>query len=210
MMINSWKCIIIDTVGINEQADIFIQAIDLYFRHDYMKEIWSDDKINKYLLTEVNSVKFIYNNIEKIEQFILENEDSFNKLEIILKIHLARLVLNGKKIDDSYIRKANQEIIHQDISELREHRWEFQAEIDKDYEKSSSVVRLACQELGLTQKELAERLEVSKPSVDRWASTGEIPESSKKLILFLLENENLKKELNELKHALRVLHKHGL
>jgi len=73
-----------------------------------------------------------------------------------------------------------------------------------------NIVKKTCKELGITQKELAERLEVSKPSVDRWASTGEIPDSSKKLINFLLENENLKNELKELKQALRVLHRHSL
>jgi len=76
--------------------------------------------------------------------------------------------------------------------------------------EDENIVKKTCKELGITQKELAERLEVSKPSVDRWASTGEIPDSSKKLINFLLENEYLKQELKELKQALKVLHKHSL
>jgi len=76
--------------------------------------------------------------------------------------------------------------------------------------EDENIVKRTCKELGITQKELAERLEVSKPSVDRWASTGEIPDSSKKLINFLLENEYLKQELKELKQALKVLHKHSL
>jgi len=71
-----------------------------------------------------------------------------------------------------------------------------------------NIVKRTCKELGITQKELAERLGVSKPSVDRWASTGEIPESSKKLIKLLLENEKLSSELSELKQALKVLYKH--
>lgn len=76
--------------------------------------------------------------------------------------------------------------------------------------EDENIVKRTCKELGLTQKELAERLDVSKPSVDRWASTGEIPDSSKKLIEFLVENEKLKNELLELKQALKVLHKHTL
>ena len=74
--------------------------------------------------------------------------------------------------------------------------------------EDENIVKRTCKELGLTQRELAERLEVSKPSIERWASTGEIPESSKKLIYFFVENEKLKKELNELKNALNVLNKH--
>jgi len=76
--------------------------------------------------------------------------------------------------------------------------------------EDENIVKQTCKELGVTQKELSERLGVSKPSVDRWASTGEIPDSSKKLINFLLENEYLKQELKELKQALKVLHKHSL
>jgi len=72
-----------------------------------------------------------------------------------------------------------------------------------------NIVKQTCKALGYTQKELAEKLEVSKPSVDRWASTGEIPDSSKKLINFLVENEALKKELDEIKMAINIFNKYA-
>ena len=74
---------------------------------------------------------------------------------------------------------------------------------------NQNIVKKVCKELGITQKELAERLGVSKPSVDRWAGSNEIPESSKRLIELLLENEKLKKELNEIKTALNILNKYS-
>jgi len=72
-----------------------------------------------------------------------------------------------------------------------------------------NIVKETCKELGITQKELAEKLGVSKPSVERWASTNEIPESSQKLIIFFIENEKLKKELNEIKTALKIISKYS-
>ena len=74
---------------------------------------------------------------------------------------------------------------------------------------SENIVKKVCKELGITQKELAEQLGVSKPSVDRWASSKDIPESSKKMIEFFLENQKLKKDLSDLKEALNTLYKHS-
>ncbi len=75
---------------------------------------------------------------------------------------------------------------------------------------NKNIVKETCRELNITQKELAEMLDVSKASVDRWASTGEIPDSSKKLILFLSENQMLKKELLDIKSALSLLGKYTI
>lgn len=73
----------------------------------------------------------------------------------------------------------------------------------------NNIVKKVCTELGITQKELAEKLATSKPTVERWSSTGEIPESSKKHLEILLENEELKKENQEIKKALSILKKYS-
>lgn len=76
--------------------------------------------------------------------------------------------------------------------------------MDNNTNDDSNLVKKACKELSITQKELSELLKVSKPSVDRWA-TGEVPESSKFSIELLLSNKKLKKENEEIKNALKVL-----
>lgn len=73
---------------------------------------------------------------------------------------------------------------------------------------AENIAKRACKELGITQKELADQLGVSKPSVERWAQSGEIPEQSKNQISLLLENVSLKKELSELKSALQTIAKY--
>lgn len=82
-------------------------------------------------------------------------------------------------------------------------------EIRKEMLSKQNIVKKVCIELGITQKELAEKLATSKPTVERWSSTGEIPESSKKHLEILLENEELKKENQEIKKALSILKKYS-
>lgn len=72
-----------------------------------------------------------------------------------------------------------------------------------------NIVKKACKELGLTQKELAEVLGVSKPSVERWAQSGDIPEQAHKQIDLLLENIIIKQELEELKTAMKTIVKYA-
>lgn len=75
--------------------------------------------------------------------------------------------------------------------------------------EEQNIVKKVCAELGITQKELAEKLGTSKPTIERWSQTGEVPEPSKKHIAVLLENENLKKENEEIKQALSILKKYS-
>ncbi len=81
--------------------------------------------------------------------------------------------------------------------------------ITEDLEEETNIVKKVCAELGITQKELAEKLGTSKPTIERWSQTGEVPEPSKKHIAVLLENENLKKENEEIKQALSILKKYS-
>jgi len=69
-----------------------------------------------------------------------------------------------------------------------------------------NIVKKSCKELGITQKELAERLEVPQPTMARWA-TGEVPDQSKKLLELFLENIKLKEDLRDTAKALKILDK---
>ncbi|MCX6075636.1 MAG: helix-turn-helix transcriptional regulator [Campylobacterales bacterium] len=69
-----------------------------------------------------------------------------------------------------------------------------------------NIVKRACQELGITQKELAERLDVPQPTMARWQS-GEIPKMAKLALELLLENKALKEDMSILRQAHQILHK---
>lgn len=77
-----------------------------------------------------------------------------------------------------------------------------------DYVNYDNLVKKVCDELDVTQKELAEMIEVSKPSIERWSQSGHIPKSSEKLLKLFLENKKLKNELNELKIAIQTITKY--
>ena len=63
-----------------------------------------------------------------------------------------------------------------------------------------NIVKKVCKELGVTQKELAEKIGVAEGTVNRWSSKPDIiPEQSIKTINLLIENEKLKEQVKVLK-----------
>ena len=68
-----------------------------------------------------------------------------------------------------------------------------------------NIVKRTCKELGITQKELAERLGTHLTTVQKWASSNEIPKNAKTSIELLLENNELKNKLNKFKTAFALI-----
>ena len=60
-------------------------------------------------------------------------------------------------------------------------------------EPEINLVKKTCKELGITQKELAERIGVSRVTINDWANEKTpIPKWGDKLIYFLKESEEIK------------------
>jgi len=55
-----------------------------------------------------------------------------------------------------------------------------------------NLVKKTCRELGINQKELAEKIDIPQGTVNRWSSTDEIPKMTILALNLLLENNNLK------------------
>lgn len=70
--------------------------------------------------------------------------------------------------------------------------------------ENENIVKNVCDELNLSQRELAEILGVSKPTVERWSSSGGIPDNSLNHIKLLLENKRLTELLNKNKILERI------
>jgi len=66
-----------------------------------------------------------------------------------------------------------------------------------------NIVKRVCKELGITQRELAERIGMSADSLRTLSAKGQISTQTEAAINLVLENENLKKELENYK-ALRT------
>jgi len=69
--------------------------------------------------------------------------------------------------------------------------------------EEENIVKRTCKELGITQKELAERLEVSPASISDWAK-GNIPKMTELALKLLIENRELKQKLNIFKEAHKI------
>ncbi|MFV0481284.1 MAG: helix-turn-helix domain-containing protein [Campylobacteraceae bacterium] len=64
--------------------------------------------------------------------------------------------------------------------------------------EKENIVKLTCKELGITQKELGEILDIPQPTIARWQS-GDIPKMAQRALELLLETRELKTKLNEIR-----------
>lgn len=63
-----------------------------------------------------------------------------------------------------------------------------------------NIVKLTCKELGITQKELAERIGISETSVTNWAREATpIPEWATKMLPLLSKEQKLNKIISLIK-----------
>ncbi|MFX4240278.1 XRE family transcriptional regulator [Aliarcobacter butzleri] len=62
-----------------------------------------------------------------------------------------------------------------------------------------NLIKKACEEFQVTQKELAEIMKINDVTVRNWSSKGQIPESSKRHLRLLIENKKLSEELESKK-----------
>jgi len=65
-------------------------------------------------------------------------------------------------------------------------------------------VKQTCEILGITQKELAEKMGVALQTIRNWSANGNIPEWGEKYMDTLIQKENTQKELENLKNTLKV------
>jgi transcriptional regulator with XRE-family HTH domain len=68
-----------------------------------------------------------------------------------------------------------------------------------------NIVKATCKELGITQKELAERLGVNDGTPAQWSSKGNIPEMAQKFMELLIKYEKEKNEIDKVRKALQIL-----
>ena len=71
--------------------------------------------------------------------------------------------------------------------------------------KEENIVKKVCKELGITQKELAERMGVSEGTVRNWSSQNNAPEWAVKFMNLLLEYEKVKEKADKAKQIAILL-----
>lgn len=67
-----------------------------------------------------------------------------------------------------------------------------------------NIVKRVCKELNLTQRELAERMDIPESTIARWKN-GDIPRLADLYLNALLENVDLKTKLEVIKKAHKIM-----
>ncbi|PAF50437.1 helix-turn-helix transcriptional regulator [Helicobacter sp. 13S00477-4] len=71
-------------------------------------------------------------------------------------------------------------------------------------EKEMNLIKRVCQELNISQKELAEELEIPQSTISRWAN-DDIPKMAVLYFELLFENKALKMKLQAIKNAREII-----
>lgn len=69
-----------------------------------------------------------------------------------------------------------------------------------------NIVKRVCKELNLTQRELAERMDIPESTIARWKG-GDLPRLAELYLNTLLENTQLKLKLETIKKAHEIISK---
>jgi DNA-binding XRE family transcriptional regulator len=83
--------------------------------------------------------------------------------------------------------------------------FEITNNIGKKMEKEENIVKRVCKELGLTYKQLGEKIGVSEATLKSVVSTNKVSLQIQKAIELYIETEDLKKELKEIEQLKIIL-----
>ena len=72
-------------------------------------------------------------------------------------------------------------------------------------EKEENLVKQVCKEYGITQTELAKKLDVPRGTIGRWTSDGKIPRGMSIALTLMIENKELKEKLLAVKNFKEIL-----
>jgi predicted transcriptional regulator len=70
--------------------------------------------------------------------------------------------------------------------------------------KEENLVKKTCRELGITQKELAEKIGFSTTSIYKWSNGSKIPKNAIKTLDILTELQNIKIEYEEFRKQVLI------
>jgi len=129
--------------------------------------------------------------------------------DIVLTLHSRDWVLNSSDVLEWISNNCDEEL-QDELSAATDGRIIRKNESktytkEKVVEKKTNVVKEVCKELGITQKALANILEVPEGTVSSWAVKNEIPRLGKKAIEFYIQNTKNQQIVDSYKNFVRLL-----
>lgn len=151
------------------------------------------------ILYQVADEEFARDNILKFTQEIVStfnNRDwvitGFDVLKWINQNKETKVISKEKPLKEEK-KKDDNELVLKHVS------------IRQEKKPKSNVVKSACEELGITQKELAGILQIPEGTVSSWAVKNEIPRLGKKAIEFYTQNQKNQKVIENYKNFVKLL-----
>ena len=71
--------------------------------------------------------------------------------------------------------------------------------------EEENLVKKVCKEYGITQTELAKKLDIPRGTLGRWTSNGNIPRGMSIALNLMIENKELKEKLLTVKRFKEIL-----
>ena len=115
-----------------------------------------------------------------------------------------------KTMLDALEKEANIGKIKADLEEAKANRaynsYKKCQKQEQDLQEAmdDNIVKRVCKELGITQRELAERMDIPESTIARWKN-GDIPRLADLYLNALLENVDLKTKLEAIKKAHKIM-----
>lgn len=170
--------------GQSDYAYQLFIALQKHFTHDSQLTIIHPDDINTTYSKEdqiraYNSAKsFIEHHKDFFDQLI--KNDTPAMISFYLRASLAGIDVYFKDSADDILKKLEQNL-----------------------RSKENIIKRACKELGITQKELAEKLGVDDGTVRKWASEAtKTPEWAEKFIALIIEHDKTIKGIEHFKYFL--------
>nr|DAT12138.1 MAG TPA: helix-turn-helix domain protein [Caudoviricetes sp.] len=150
------------------------------------KEIYYDNEIDHVVIV---SGKYV----DKIKLDTEPKYSNYTKIEEELTQKVSALY--GSPISPSKSGGKHIALKTENGDELYVVKWHFEKQ---------NIVKRVCKELGITQRELAERMDIPESTIARWKN-GDIPRLADLYLNALLENVDLKTKLEAIKKAYKIM-----
>lgn len=150
------------------------------------KEIYYDNEIDHVVIV---SGKYV----DKIKLDTEPKYSNYTKIEEELTQKVSALY--GSPISPSKSGGRHIVLKTENGDELYVVEWHFEKQ---------NIVKRVCKELGITQRELAERMDIPESTIARWKN-GDIPRLADLYLNALLENVDLKTKLEAIKKAHKIM-----
>lgn len=161
-------------------------ALEKHFTHDRQLTITHPDDINATYSKEEqikayrSAISFIEHHKDFFDQLIKNGTPAM--ISFYIRAHLAGITVHFKDSADDIIKQLEQNLRLKD-----------------------NIVKRACKELGITQKELADRLGITPSAISQWGN--DVPKTAQVAIELMLENNQLKKDIKTILEGHAVLNR---